>query len=264
MVRRPAPPACSEASLPTPPFYIYPRLLSTALEVIGCLQADPRALNLSRSQFLADVDSLQVLLAHPSRTHERSQARLFVLPLLAEASRQAGRCHGRTHPMRQQEMLQATFAEVAFDAGPHLLACTCVMLRRLYGATLHQLLLNQSRRLVQLTKAPSTWDGEAGPAQAVVPYHTPAAFTADGCDAPRPHLAAFAGSLTTVRDASSVVRRRIAELSEGAPRLRLLATERRSTPGSSCAAQGACVDGFNAAWGSERTPRTACFDSCAG
>ena len=86
------------------------RVSSCCGAALGCLQADPRALNLSRSQSLADVDSLQVLLAHPSHTHERSQARLFVLPLLAEASRQAGRCHGRTHAMRlpQRPLLPKT------------------------------------------------------------------------------------------------------------------------------------------------------------
>lgn len=237
-----------------PPFYIYPRLLSLALDVVGCLEADSRAKRLSRSQFLFEVDFLRVLLTHRSRVHARGQAEVFVLPLLAMASKQAGRCRSTTHPERRLQMLTALTTEVDFRAGPHLLACTCVMLPSLFGQPLFGLLSNWSSRIVQLTQAPRTWSkGSTGPSQAVVPYHTPAEFTADDCEAARPSLAAFFGSIDTKDPNSTLVRRHIAHVaSASGGHVLFRATERRGTAGSSCASRGACVDGVNAGHGSER------------
>ena len=246
--------SCEGSSALVPPFYVYPRLLALALDVIGCLEADSRAKRLSRSQFLFEVDFLGVLLEHPSRVHVRGQAEVFVLPLLAMASKQAGRCRSTTHPERRLQMLTALTAEVDFRAGPHLLACTCVMLPSLYGQPLFGLLSNWSSRIVQLTQAPRTWSkGSLGPAQAVVPYHSPAVFTADDCDATRPSLAAFFGSIDTKDQNSTLVRWQIAHVASAAGgHVLFRATERRGTSGSSCASRGACVDGVNAGHGSER------------
>ena len=202
-------------------FFVYPELLRLARAIRICWEANPQLHNLSRTQFLFEIDAFDAVMAHPLRATRRAEATVFFLPLLAVASKQLGECKpehlGRvasrrsrslsSHAQRLAAMLASTRREVDFAAGPHVLPCTCVMQRSTYGAALFALLSNHSHNLVSLTHARRAPPESASRLHVIAPYHSSPAMHAAagkrlGCDISSPPASirvAFAGSPETTR-----------------------------------------------------------------
>jgi hypothetical protein len=201
-------------------FYVYPQLLRHALAVRRCFEAQPHLHNLSRTQYLFELEVVDAVLRHPLRTRDRREASAFVLPLLGVASRQAGQCtdanphgepkrHAHTdHAQRMRAALQLMHSEVDFSAGPHVLPCTCTMQRSTYGAALFDLLSNHSHQLVSLTHARKAPPLNVARLHVFAPYHSAPAFYEVGrrrCEevAAMPTAVTFSGSPQTTRQGAT-------------------------------------------------------------
>ncbi len=265
----------------SPRFFVYERLLELATEVRRCYASRPHLHNLSRTQFLFELDVFDAIADSPLRTFDRREASVFLLPLLTVLSSQTGTCdYGRckvtTHRTRIAADVAAVQQEVDWSAGPHLLTCTCVMQRVAYGPTLfglvskptqpsHELrpptpslfsttltklspqLLNHSSSLVALTHARR--GPPYGPARVhvIAPYHTPMlghnSARGASCMA-RPVLATFAGSPDTGRPNATCARHHIFALGRADARSFAVRATQRHHQGTRCAVSGSCVNGF--------------------
>ena len=270
------------ATAPGGRFYIYPQLLDEAMAVRRCFRSRANLHNLSRTQYLFELDALDAAVRHPLRTTQRESATSFLLPLLAFASRQAGgdcasssaaeasaRGRGKkkvpltNHAQRQATMLRLVRSEVDFAAGPHLLPCTCVMQRGIYGSALFELLSNESHRLVALSKSRQAFPESPARLHVIAPYHSPPPFRAaslsgrcggggggggdgdGGGSSSSAVTVSFAGSPETTRQDATCVRRHVLALGRQAPRRVLVSPSTRRAAGGRCGASGTCVDGFH-------------------
>ena len=137
-----------------PRFFVYSALLEQAQRIRDCF-IQSNMTELSRTQFLFELDVLEALVDHPLRTFMWADASVFVLPLVPFVSWESGLCsirRGSTHGERMSQTLKL-LAEADFAAGPHILTCTCVMQRPVYTPPVFDFLLNHSESLITLTQA---------------------------------------------------------------------------------------------------------------
>ena len=219
-------------------FFVNNSLLAQAESIARCY--DERVPSLDEaagSQFAFELDAVRSLRGHPLRTLDPSRANLFYLPLVAFASAMVGTCSDdksrrTTHRERQEQMWRALqdISNGPFASRPHILACTCGMLEaeRFYGKRLVALLRSMPF-LVQLVHEPRPAGLAASRVQVVVPYHSvgtlPAAVHAK-CDATRPTLALFMGSLQVGDPGSTRLRERLLDLSRATTSVAVLPSAR--------------------------------------
>ncbi len=251
------------SGMPSPPrFWVYPALMQQAQEIRRCFLNQSAVQELSRTQFLMELDVLEALSYNQAplselRAVRKSDATVFVLPLLAMVSRQAGTCstpRRSTHDQRMMQMVQLLREHVDFSAGPHLLTCTCVMQRSAYTAPLFDLLLNHSRSIITLSQARRAPPLSTSYRSVIAPYHSPPSLWKHTSCSGGSKLAAFAGSITTGRAIATAVREHIANFSSSEPsHFAVRFTERRADA-SHCGDDGSCVNGFFHSTRHERTP----------
>ena len=243
-------------------FFIPPPILRLAQGIASCFDDKPQLHNLSRTQFLFELDVLRAAIHHPLRTYHQHASSVVLLPLLCVVSKQVGECanvpHGHTPRMKLLHLLvQQAIANASTLARPVplLVPCTCVMQRTHYTAPLFGFLANRSRSIVAMTHARRAPPESLARMHVIAPYHTPpplvAASVSRGRRLCEPHddqgeksglLASFAGSPETTRQPVTCVRHHIFALARQAPgRIAAVASVRLGT--SACAAAGSCVDG---------------------
>jgi len=276
----------------SPLFFVYPRTWSLAQRMRDCFYNQTAdVFELSRTQFLFELDILDALEAHPLRSTKKEEASVFVLPLLAFVSRQTSKCALptlHTHGERVARMLSELQSEADFASGPHLVTCTCVMQRPVYSPPLFDFLLNRNRSLVMLSQARRAPPISISYTNVIAPYHSPPSLwrsartcrdersgeggggsgsggggggsSTDGSSgsglrpAGRGPLGVFAGSLSTGRELASRVRERLWNLSLAAPTLFVVRRTERLASTSTCGADGSCVNGVLHGARHERVP----------
>ena len=245
---------------PMPRFYVYPALLQQAQEISRCFLNQSVVQELSRTQFLFELDVVAALTSTEGplfslRAERPSEASVFVLPMVPIVSLQAGVCSGISHDQRIEQMVTMLRTQVNFSAGPHLLTCTCVMQRTAYRGTLFDLLLNHSRSVITLSTARRPPPLSTSYRHVIAPYHSPPSLLShSSCSGGKHSLAVFAGSTTTGRAQSTAVRQRIANLSLATPSLFEVRPTERRADGSNCGVNGTCVNGFFYGSRHERVP----------
>ena len=190
-----------------PGFFVPLPLLHLAEKIRRCYEVKAHYHNLSRSQFLFELDVFDAALRHPLRVTRREDARVVLLPLLAVVSKHVGDCSQRDLPRGHVQRLRlmhnlveatlrrdgtvALAASVVQPAAPssprqaaeatmpiYLVPCTCVMQRSLYGEPLFRLLANHSHRIVAMTHARRGPPNSVARAHVISPYHSPPPFSA--------------------------------------------------------------------------------------
>lgn len=252
-------------------FYVYPDLLKQSSEIRDCFLNQTAETELSRTQFLFELDVFESLSAHPLRTSHKAEASVFVLPLLPFVSRQAGTCHLPTrsdHSQRVAQTLALLRTTVEFSAGPHLMTCTCVMQRSVYSPPLFELLLGQSTRTITLSQARRAPPLSLSYMNVIVPYHSAPSLISETCSGGSSSrngvvsgsvggngsLGVFAGSVSVGREQATGVRTHIANLSLAAPNLFAVRRTERRADSSPCGSDGSCVNGFLYGSRHERVP----------
>ena len=273
--------SAAAAPLNVTKFFVPLQLLHLAQKINRCYEAKHTFHNLSRTQFLFELDVLRAAINHPLRALRREEASVVLLPILAVVSKQVGdNCEKIDMPHSHVQRLRLMHTLVQnqirwqgiFNGGtlvrPRLfiIPCTCVMQKAQYGPQLFDLLANHSHSVVAMSHARRSPPESLSRVHVVTPYHSPPPFDTAAatrgsklCE-PRsessggtggggglPLLISFAGSPETTRQPTTCVRHHILALAREAPsRIAAHATTRHAVAGASqCASSGTCVDGFH-------------------
>ena len=252
----------ARSRMQTARFFVYDALLAQAERITDCFQNQSSLHELSRTQFLFELDILKALADHPLRTYARAEASVFVLPLVPFVSWEPGACassptsrNSSNHGDRMAQTLKL-LAEVDFSAGPHLLTCTCVMQRSVYTPPLFDFLLTRNASLMLLSQARRDPPLSVSWQDIIVPYHSAPSLWKPTCESVPEDaaLAVFAGSISTGRAVSTRVREHILNLSFAEPTVFAVRRTERRADESSCGADGSCVNGFRYSARHERVP----------